>query len=487
MIRLIDLLERPPQGLEQVVPYEKGALKTLRDHASVATALCESVYSNSTDPSAYEAAILVGPGAASWATDIASLAPGVRHVLVLEPDVRMIRTLQVELLEKPRDHKIPLDQIFLANVLSEKGESYSCDAYFELMAFLLQCDMSLETVLLYMHSPPRQADQGLVAAVEDLFFCRSECFLDLLGRLPSLPTEAFLAWADYLGRAGQPFHALKFYYQLRRHVGDEAIARRAIECLLEVDCHEPMETWINATSPNDEVRAALMEELATCTSKVAEERRKTLQTNLTILRERDPDLARRVETHVPSTQILAAREQRQPWLAGQWQNLSADYWILFRIQGDRLIELNTTGSPRVMRDALWPKSQSRKTVASVLVGNAARYDVPTAIGRFRATVYPEDRYTVVYVVDESLDAFCAALSVVNLTNALADKQVHWCIGEGAALRLDQLLMNRGDLPVPEVHVEVSQPLKEMFGHRLNCRRKLCLLRARRQPPDHAGV
>jgi hypothetical protein len=465
MITVADLQHNPPPGLDEIEPYPPGTLEAQQADEGQAQALCDSLYLQDTDPDSFEAAVLVGKGAVAAAAELASLVPHIHHILILEPDARMIRTLQAELKNNPS--MFPhAETTALGDVVDGAAESrkdvYSLDAYTEILQFLLCANTSMDRVLLFLNtddSPASTIYSPLALAMEDLFWARSERFLDLIDLADTLPVELLSEWADFLMRIGQPFHAAKFYVLLAKHTGAEAMAQGITRAWVESESYAALKPWLShlGIGGPEAGRANVASDVEECLAQQGAAAETCLAKNLATISERAPELARRLREHVPDPELFVARIDAVPWaISFRPPRISSrPYWVLFRVEASRVHEINPIGNPRQMLAILKPHLTTEDRLpAAVLMGSARRYGMLLCLHANLMDLKPEARTQSIYVTEHDLDVLAVLLRRVDLSDVLSDEGVAWFVGQDADDSLEQYLSPSSTHPLPVVRVDV---------------------------------
>ena len=255
MLSLQALIETPPEGLDRFAPYP--AVTAPRGKL-VDGVLDRHLRSTCQEPAELRAAVLVGRHIGALTQHVVGRLPHLERVLLVEPDLRLLRTLQQS---PPAVAGVTRNDIYIADAVGPQAP-YSADTYLETCRFLLEADTSIDDTLV-LCEPEVVASSELHAAVaralHDLAFDFSSALLsvahdDILG------DALFRRWADWLCERGEAYHALKFYLRHWRRLPRPEVAHQVINAWSRVGCVAEVRRWLPLTGCTPDQAAAIVAE-----------------------------------------------------------------------------------------------------------------------------------------------------------------------------------------------------------------------------------
>ena len=419
MIRLDAFLRHPPESLSAFHPLGESPTYT-----EAANTLGRLAMAGPEAPDRILAVVLVGVRGSACLHAIRNLLPSVRHVLVVEPDPRVLRTLLVE--HQQGKGSVRTDAVFIADVV-RPYVGYSADTYLEIMQFIAQHGLRPEQCLLHIDPQsvgrlPKLYD-ALAATAIDLFFGGSQGICRLLVNMDPAGLSTFVSWADHLATCDQPLAALRFYELCRRTPIGAQVAGRAIDCILKLSAFELLGDWVPSLPVS--VRAEMSDSAARSCGLFEQVTLACFEQNMATLGSHHPLLAERLRQHPLRGRLVGAFWRQAPVACvpqGTPILSRAEHAFLLEHEGAFLSELNPIGDPR----AAIPFLTAARKAPAVVLGSLRRQDVLANLLRGR-----DDKGPTVYIVEEDFDYFARLTRIVNLDAAFSDPRVFWFLGENA--------------------------------------------------------
>ncbi len=414
----------------------------------------------------YEAAVLVGAPRCADLAELHALAPGIQFFLILEPDLKAARSFYDELAAGCQG--LPsLEQIFLSAGLTEVG-GYSVDAYGELSRFLRTGIRFDHTLILI--DPARRAEQPdlvnpVIQAVEDLIWGQSTRLLAMSNEPQDFDISFCQTWGDYLAMQGQVIHGLKFLELLAGRVPMQTLAQKVSALWIQAGAFAPLWTWIPGVVETEAGRAELRAEVAQAQRKSQELAAQCRERNLAALRQHHPALYPVVADHVVSPNRWVAYASSVPWVlrSGEAPHIEAAPWVtLCSREGAFIREHNPRTNPARLWEALG-EPRDLRSISAAVVGAAHCIDaLENAIHLKPDLSLYANAEQAIYVVERDLDLFQLLIESVDLSAFLAERRIHWFLGDKAEAELGIYLRARPMLPIPNVRVAASTALSELL-------------------------
>jgi hypothetical protein len=461
-------IDAPPAQGDAPAGDARCAPRVEPDHRAEVAATVER-YAPAASPA--RAAVLVGAGAGSALPALRELAPDVRDVLVLDPDLGAASALEpaVGVAERPRVR---------VGAVGRAGVGHDTDAYLEIADFLVTLGLSLRDTLLHVPqaAEARARDRGLVAAARDLFFGHSREFRGLFAK--DIPGELFLTWACHLAHTGQPFHAVQFFEDLRASYGLGALppeaARLATSCWIQLHGYAHARRWLPAQG-DAATRAAFEGELVTADeirSSVASE---CFAQNLEAIERFDPELAGRLRAHRPSEILHIALSDETPWYVQVRRRPHVDriaYPFIFSLVGERIDTLNPIGDLSAIHRCILGSECYRD---SVLVGSLKALAVACAVMANPVRSNMPNLERPIHFLEADLDYLHTLIHAIDVQH-LFSKATVWHVGQDADDQFLHWLDARRfrQLPALQLHTRASLTaalvaLQERRNHRYESR------------------